>query len=165
MGNIAKVISTLDDYDNVAMDHILKRLHRKAQGSSLDNQLYQYVLKGLSYLQLVPLSKLPKTFDESLNQSLTIQIAGEILTKNFKLVKVLNRENIYEFRISLDQVYFRAIFFPLTHEEQLYYCFVFGYSKPIDIQGQNDPLTNTFRDRASIVYKRALENPGKYILV
>jgi hypothetical protein len=157
----ATVVPVKNEHGTEVMVNFLKRLAKKAHHSTRDNVVYQFILKGLTYLQYVDIIQLPVNSKTFLLATLSVEVEGRTYTKEFKLVKILQRENIYELRISYDQSYFRAIFFPLSYNDQTYYCFLFPYFKPVGIP--NDPFTNVYRDRAYKIYKEAVINPQKYI--
>lgn len=155
----AIVISFPDDYMNDSFSPYLAKLGKRAQNSQEKRVQYAYLLKALDFMQYVV--DLPQKPGEFISTTLEMEIDSEIYSQTFKLVKPLNKENIFELRINLSQFNwrFRGIFFPYTYQEQQYYCFVFPFEKQQQVRFN---LTDTFRDRASYVLNNLERKPEIY---
>jgi hypothetical protein len=159
MVNISKkaiVISFPNDYMQDSFAPYLTSLGRKAKDHHAARVQYAYLSKALDFMRYV--TDLPNKPGKFISTTLEIEIDGEIYSQEFKLVKPLNKENIFELRINLVQFNwrFRGIFFPYHLGGQRYYCFVFPFEKQQQVRFN---LTDTFRDRASYLLNNLMRNP------
>jgi len=157
----AKVISFPNEYMKDTFSPFLVSLGRKAKNHHDARVQYAYLLKSLDFMQYVDFDDLPEKPDDFISSTLEIEIDGEVYSQDFKLVKSLDKENIYELRINLVQSNwrFRGIFFPYNYNGKKFYCFTFPFEKKKQVQVD---LTNRYRDRTYVIYNNLVQSPEKY---
>lgn len=80
--------------------HLISQDWGKEQKNSQEKRVqYAYLLKALDFMQYV--LDLPQKPGGFVLTTLEMEIDGEIYSQTFKLVKPLNKENIFELRINL----------------------------------------------------------------
>lgn len=155
-----KVISLPDEHGNDEFATYLTQLGTNARTSHDDRVKFAYLLKAIDSMQYVDFSNLP-TGTRKFYQVLEIEVDGVTYRQSFELIKPLHRDDIYELRINLRAFNwrFRATFFPNSHSNGEFYCFVFPFEKFL---GTPDP-TNYYRDRTFNISLDVQHNPNEYV--
>lgn len=157
---IAKVISLPNVAGEEVMVEYLQCLGEEASVSLPSNIKLHFLQKAFSFMEAVPLNKLPDRSNQPLIGEFTIEIGEEEYNLEMELVKSLNKAPIYELRIDLHRPHwcFRATFFPKFSNQQLHYCFVYPFEK---VAGYDDP-TNGYRDKTYDVLEDLRSSDFKY---
>lgn len=154
------IVKALPDESGVEyMTEFMKILASSKKNSHQGRVKFEYLIKALSRLSLIQKKDLPNSM-KPFYTTLEIDIDGITYSKSFELIKDLRKMPIYELRINIKEYNwrFRATFFPKYHEGQLYYCFVYPFTKHPD---EDDP-TDKLRDATYQIFLDTRVNPDKY---
>jgi hypothetical protein len=158
MGKIeAKVVTLPNEQGRELITPFLSRIgtshHEKIKAA--------FAIAAIRYMSLVNASSLPTSEDPPLSAELEIEVDGILYTREFKLVKPLQVDPVYELRVNLPQQNWRLriTFFPFEYKGVLFYCFVHPFLK---VPGDED-RTNFYRDRTAGTYYYVSEDPGLFL--
>lgn len=157
--NKAKVISLPDTLGSIRMADYFATLAAAALTNHEDKVKYQFLDLGLRRMALVDMASLPNERHRFFAR-FQIEVDENSYNKRFELIKHLRKRPIYELRFNIREFNwrFRATFFPVERNGQLYYCFVHPFEK---VPHLLDP-TDSFRDDTHKIYLDTIQNPQKY---
>lgn len=153
---IAHVVTIPDetgvDQSGTFLDGLLEQ-----SKTSLEAKVHlTFIQQALTLLAHRPLNRLKRD-----RIKLSITIEQKEYTKEYQLVKPLAKKPIFELRYPMNSnEHFRALFFPVEHQENRYYVFVKSFIKT-KIPPQDE--TNLMRDLAYNMYVKVTRNPGRYL--